>query len=103
MREDIEDLETDLREKDRLVDERDDEIDKLKSQEKKDTDEFEQVCTELETVKERAADLEKELSDAAEQGQRLEKLQGELDDALQAKQKADDVLDEVGMHLTVLP
>ncbi len=99
LKEDIQDLEVDLREKDRLVDERDDEIDRLKSQEKNDADEYDQVCNELEALKERAEDLEKEKSEAAEQGSGLGKLQEELDDALQAKQKVEEDLDEVCIQL----
>ena len=95
LKEDIEDLEADLREKDRLVDERDDEIDRLKIKEQKETDDFDRVCDELEAVKEHAEDLEKELGDAGEQEQKLKRLQEELDDALQAKQTAEEDLDEV--------
>ena len=95
LKEDIEDLEADLRQKDHLVDERDDEIERLKSQGKNNDDEFEQVCSDLDTAKERIQSLEREGNTAVEQEQKLQDLQKELDDALQAKQKAEENLDEV--------
>lgn len=95
LRDDIEDLEADLREKDRLVDERDDEIDRLKSRETKEGEALEHLCDELEVAKERIEEMEKEKCDSVEQASKLKNLQDELDEAIQAKGKAEEDLDEL--------
>ena len=92
---DIEELEADLREKDRIIEERDDEIDRLKEQSRKDSDEFNEMCNELEASRKRIENLEQEQGDSAQQVAKLREVQDELEDALEAKQKAEEDLDEV--------
>ena len=99
LRGDIEDLEADLREKDRIIEERDDEIDKLKEQSRKDSDEFNEVCVELEASRKRIEDLAKEQGESAQHAANLREAQDDLQDALEAKQKAEEDLDEV--HILV--
>ncbi|KAL6720995.1 hypothetical protein ACLMJK_000095 [Lecanora helva] len=95
LKDDIEDLEAEIREKDRVVDERDEEIDRLKSQEKKDADEFDQVCNELEAAKEHVKAMEYNKNDAEQVNQKLADLQEELHDAWQAKESAEEDLNEL--------
>ena len=95
LRGDIEDLEADLREKDRIIEERDEEIEKLKEQSRKDSEEFNEVCAELEASKKRIDDLEQEQGDSAQQVAKLREAQDELQDALEAKQRVEEDLDEV--------
>ena len=95
LRVDIEDLEADLREKDRIIEERDDEIEKLKEQSRKDSDEFNEICVELEASRKRIEDLEKEQGEFAQHAANLREAQDDLHDALEAKQKAEEDLDEV--------
>lgn len=97
LRGEVDDLEADLREKDRIIEDRDDEIDKLKEKSTKDSDEFNEVCAELEASKKRIGDLEQEQGDFAERAAKLREAQDSLQEALDAKQKAEDDLDEVGL------
>ena len=99
LRGDIEDLEADLREKDRIIEERDDEIDKLKEQSRKDSDEFNEICIELDASRKRIEDLEKEQGESAQLAANLREAQDNLQDALEAEQKAKEDLDEVQMIL----
>ncbi len=120
---DVEDLEADLREKDRLIEERDEENTRLKVQARKDSEELEEIYEELEAGKRQIEDLEERHSGSAEQVTKLKDTQKELEDvrqnlkdlqdevrhsentartakedvkaALAAKQKAEDDLDEV--------
>lgn len=120
---DIDDLEIDIREKDRLLDDREDEIEGLKEQTKQDAGELaearqklklERQCLEELDHKHRAAanqlaqldDVNRELADAQSQIQDLTKeieqakmkvrdAQEEFQEARQAKEKAETDLDEV--------
>ena len=92
---DIEDLQADLREKDRLVDERDDEIDRVKAQAKKDSDELDEVYTELDAEKKRVEELEDAQQVTAETVAKLQEAQEDLQDALAAQRKAETDLEEV--------
>ena len=92
---DVEDLEADLREKDRLVDERDNELDRVKSQAKKDLDELDEVYAELEGEKQRVEELENVQQAVADQTEKLRKAQEEVQDALAAQRKAESDLEEV--------
>jgi chromosome segregation ATPase len=122
-REDIEELEADLREKDRLTEERDEENDRLKAQARKDSEELEEIYEELEAGKRQIEDLEERQNSSTEQAAKLEATQKELDhvrnnlqhlqdtvqraeatartakvdfeEAFASKQKAEDDLDEV--------
>ena len=92
LKDDIEDLNVDLREKDRLLEERDDEIDRLKAKESKDDDEFDQVCTQLDAAKERIESLE---TQCADQDAKSKEMQEELREAKEDKQKAENDLEEL--------
>ena len=92
---DIIDLEADLCEKDRLIDERDDQIDRLKEQVKKDSDELDDVYVELEVGRRRIEDLERQQEVSSEQAAKLREAQNELKETLEAKQKVEGDLDEV--------
>ena len=95
LEDDIQDLEADLREKDRVVEERDDEIERLKSQDKVDADEFERVCNELDSSRQRVEDLEAQKDVDGQAQEEVKEIREQLEDALQAKQQAEDDLDEV--------
>ena len=122
---DIEDLEADLREKDRVIDERDEENDRLKAQAKKDSEELDEIYEELEAGKKQIEDFEGRQGNSTEQAKKLEEAQTELHlvrhnlqelqgrvadaeaaartskedaaEALDARHKAEDDLEEVSL------
>ena len=92
---DIEDLDAELREKDRLLEEWEDRVDRVKAQAKKDSDELDEVYAELEDEKRRVELLENAQNSAAEQTEKLQETQEQLQDALIAQRKAERDLEEV--------
>ena len=95
LRGDIEDLEGELREKDRWIEERDDQIDKLQEEAQKESDEVARLSDELEDEKKRVEDLQENQDEQARQVEQLQDAQEDLREALKAKQKAEDDLEEV--------
>lgn len=85
---DIDDLETELREKDRLIEDKEDEIDALKSQ-----------FGEAKSREEDNQDYKERLSEQTEQ---LREAQSELQEALEAKQKVEEDLEEVRSKTTII-
>lgn len=92
---DIEDLETDLKAKDRQVEERDDEIDNIKARARKDVEELEEAEAELDEAKKRIEELEDDGGKIAEAAEKLERAQAELQEALEGRERAEADLDEL--------
>ncbi|KAL8823547.1 MAG: hypothetical protein Q9191_005759, partial [Dirinaria sp. TL-2023a] len=94
LRGDIEDLQAELREKERWIDERDDQIDRLKEQAQEESDEVARLSDELEDEKKRVEDLQENQDQHATQAEQLQEAQEDLKEALEAKQKAEEDLQE---------
>ena len=78
---DIDDLEIDLREKDRLLDDREDEIEVLKDQTKQNADELADAVDEVNTSKRRVLELEQDQRAATDHSAQLHGLEKDLADA----------------------
>lgn len=126
---DVEDLESDIRERDRAIDVRDDEIDRLQAQSKKDSEEMANLYEELDAARNHIEDFKRNQKGTSEQAlkikesheeihktrQELQNLEIDLRnakqeaedakedarDALEAKQKAEDDLEEVSNELSL--
>ena len=92
---DVEDLEAEIREKDRVVEGHEDEIDRLKERAEKDSDELASLREDLENEKKRNDDLE----DA--QDKQATEVRQALKDALEAKEQAVNELEEVRIRICV--
>lgn len=101
LRGDLEDLEADLQEKDRLIGDRDDEIDRLKDQAQNYSNELAQTHDQLEAEKQRAQCLQDDQDDHVRQSEEMKEMQNDLGKALAAKEKAEEDLEEVSTHLVV--
>lgn len=103
LRGDIEDLKAEIREKERWIDERDDQIDRLKEQAQVESDEVARLSDELEDEKKRVEDLQEHQDQHATQAEQLQEAQEDLREALEAKQKAEEDLQEVSTLIKNFP
>ena len=101
LRGDVEDLEADLREKDRLIEDRDDEIDRLKEKASKYSEDLAQMQDQLEDERRRLEDLEENEDEKHKLSEQLQETQEDLKEALEAKQKAEEDLEEVSVRQAV--
>ncbi|KIV96135.1 hypothetical protein PV10_00039 [Exophiala mesophila] len=92
LKDEIEDLQAEVREKDRMIDERDDQIDALKMKASKDSNEMAEVEEELQTAKEEIDQLKYSLARLETQLQDAKESQEE---ASEEKRRAEEDLDEL--------
>lgn len=92
LREEIEDLQAELREKDRAVDDRDDQIDTLKANASKESNSAAEVEDELESARQEIDDLKQNLERANSEAQEAKEAQ---EDAADEKRRAEEDLDEL--------
>ena len=92
LRDDVEDLQADLREKERLIGEKEDEIDAIKLKVSKESNISAEFQDEIETLQEQIEDLKQNLENA---GANVEEAKEQREEAMDEKRKAEENLDEL--------
>ncbi|KAG9790839.1 hypothetical protein KCU88_g1181, partial [Aureobasidium melanogenum] len=92
LKDEVDDLQAELREKDRAIDERDDQIDGLKMKASKESNDVAAIEDELDSVRQEVEDLKESLERAVAEAQEAREAQ---EQAVEEKRKAEDDLDEL--------
>ena len=92
LRDDVEDLQADLREKERLIEEKEDEIDAIKLKFSKESNTSAEFQDEIETLQEQIEDLKQELEKASAS---VDEAKEQREEAMDEKRKAEENLDEL--------
>ena len=101
LRGDVGDLEAEIREKDRVVEDHEDQIVRLKERVEKDSDELDSLREGLENEKKRNDDFEDAQDENAKQAEEVIEVRQALKDALEAKKQAVNDLEEVRIQICV--